>query len=82
MLSEIIIKKAIKADGTEITYEDKQGYWKVATLEEIRAKDYNLTPASYVGVAPIEEDGEPFKRKWKDSLVNYLQLWKNPKNLI
>jgi len=56
-------KKAIKADGTEITYEDKQGYWKVATLEEIRAKDYNLTPASYVGVAPIEEDGEPFKKK-------------------
>lgn len=58
-------KKAIKADGTEITYEDKQGFWKVATLDEIRAKDYNLTPASYVGVAPFERDTEPLEIKIK-----------------
>ncbi|NLI59547.1 MAG: N-6 DNA methylase, partial [Clostridium sp.] len=56
-------KKAIRADGAEITYEDKQGFWKVATLKEIRAKDYNLTPASYVGVAHIEVDVEPFEEK-------------------
>lgn len=64
-------KKATKADGTEITYEDKQGYWKIATLNEVRDKDYNLTPASYVGVAPIEEDGEPFEKKM-DRLINQL----------
>ena len=23
------LKKAIKSDGTEITYEDKQGFWKI-----------------------------------------------------
>ena len=64
-------KKAIRADGAKITYEDKQGFWKVATLKEIRAKDYNLTPASYVGVAPIEEDGESFEEKM-DRLINQL----------
>ena len=58
-------KKAIKADGTEIEYSDKQGFWKIATLEEIREKDYNLTPASYVGVLPIKKDDEPFELKIK-----------------
>ena len=58
-------KKATKSDGTEIEYADKQGFWKIATLEEIREKDYNLTPASYVGVVPIEEDKEPFDEKMK-----------------
>ena len=58
-------KKATKSDGTEIEYADKQGFWKIATLEEIREKDYNLTPASYVGVVPIEEDTEPFDEKMK-----------------
>ncbi|MEE4577417.1 class I SAM-dependent DNA methyltransferase [Paenibacillus polymyxa] len=55
--------KAEKMDGTEVTYADKQGFWKVATLKEIEEKDYNLTPASYVGIAPIEEDVEPFEAK-------------------
>ena len=58
-------KKATKSDGTEIEYADKQGFWKIATLEEIREKDYNLAPASYVGVVPIEEDTEPFNEKMK-----------------
>lgn len=56
-------KKATKADGTEIEYADNQGFWKIATLEEIREKDYNLAPASYVGVVPVEEDTEPFEEK-------------------
>lgn len=56
-------KKAKKADGTETNYEDKKGFWKIASLEEVREKDYNLTPASYVGVAPKEEDTEPFDIK-------------------
>jgi type I restriction enzyme M protein len=56
-------QKAVKMDGTEINYEDNQGFWKVATLEEVRSKDYNLTPASYVGVVPTREDCEPFDVK-------------------
>ena len=66
-------KKATKADGTEIKYADKQGFWKIATLEEIREKDYNLTPASYVGIAPVEEDTEPFDDKIS-RLVQELEL--------
>lgn len=67
--------KAIKVDGAEITYEDKQGFWKVATLEEIKAKDYNLTPASYVGIVPIEVDTEPFEKKM-ERLTKQLSLIK------
>lgn len=36
-----------------------------SNIKEIREKDYNLTPASYVGVVPIEEDTEPFEEKMK-----------------
>ena len=32
-------------------------------MEEIREKDYNLAPSSYVGVVPIKEDQEPFDVK-------------------
>lgn len=56
-------KKATKEDGTEIEYADKQGFWKIAILEEIREKDYNLTPASYVGISQVEEHDEPFDIK-------------------
>lgn len=58
-------KKATKSDGTEIEYADKQGFWKIATIKEIKEKDYNLTPASYVGILPIEKDDEPFELKIK-----------------
>lgn len=44
-------------------YEDKQGFCKKATLEEIRANDYILTPGRYVGIEEVEDDGEPFGDK-------------------
>lgn len=44
-------------------YEDKQGFCKKATLEEIRANDYILTPGRYVGIEEVEDDGEPFEEK-------------------
>ncbi|MDD2267925.1 MAG: class I SAM-dependent DNA methyltransferase [Eubacteriales bacterium] len=56
-------KIAVRSNGTEVSYEDQLGFCKIATLEEIRRKDYNLTPTSYVGVAPIKEDTEPFELK-------------------
>lgn len=56
-------KKAIKKDGTEIEYADKQGFWKIVKLEEVRQKDYNLIPASYVGVAYSKDIEEPFEEK-------------------
>ena len=56
-------KKAVRKDGTEISYADQTGFCKITTLNEIRAKDYNLTPASYVGIVMTKQDTEPFEVK-------------------
>lgn len=52
-----------KADGD---YEDVAGYCKSASLEDIKANDYVLTPGRYVGAAEIEDDGIPFEVKMKE----------------
>lgn len=44
-------------------YEDQPGFCKEATLEEVAKQDYILTPGRYVGIAEIEDDGEPFEEK-------------------
>ncbi len=44
-------------------YEDIPGYCKSATLEDIQANDYVLTPGRYVGIAEEEDDGIPFEDK-------------------
>ena len=44
-------------------YEDVAGFCKSATLDEIKANDYVLTPGRYVGAAAIEDDGIPFEVK-------------------
>ena len=48
-------------DGKD--YEDIPGFCKSATLEEIQKHSHVLTPGRYVGVAPQEDDGEPFEEK-------------------
>jgi type I restriction enzyme M protein len=49
-----------KKDGA---YEDIAGYCKSATLDDIKANDYVLTPGRYVGAADIVDDGIPFEIK-------------------
>ena len=44
-------------------YADIPGLCKRATLEEIKAKGYSLTPGAYVGVAPTEDDGVDFHQR-------------------
>ena len=44
-------------------YQDIAGYCKSATLEDIEANDFVLTPGRYVGAAEIEDDGIPFEVK-------------------
>jgi type I restriction enzyme M protein len=44
-------------------YEDVPGFCKAATLADIEANDYVLTPGRYVGAAEIEDDGIPFEHK-------------------
>ena len=56
-------------------YEDIAGFCKSATLDEIKANDYVLTPGRYVGAAAIEDDGVPFEVKMKElSQTLYQQM--------
>ena len=45
------------------TYADIPGLCKAATLEEIEAKGFSLTPGAYVGVAPTQDDGVDFHER-------------------
>ncbi|MCJ8268596.1 MAG: SAM-dependent methyltransferase, partial [Psychrosphaera sp.] len=47
-------------------YEDAPGYCKSATLDDIEANDYVLTPGRYVGAAEVEDDGIPFETKMSE----------------
>jgi type I restriction enzyme M protein len=54
---------AWRGEAKDGSYEDKPGFCKAATLEEIKANDYVLTPGRYVGAAEIEDDGVLFEEK-------------------
>ncbi|KZN41035.1 type I restriction-modification system subunit M [Pseudoalteromonas luteoviolacea] len=65
---------ALEAEPLE-PYEDKAGYSKAATLDDIKANDFVLTPGRYVGAAEIEDDGIPFEVKMKElSQTLYSQM--------
>ena len=44
-------------------YQDVPGLCRAATLEEIEAKGFSLTPGAYVGVPPAEDDGVDFHER-------------------
>ena len=44
-------------------YQDKAGFCKSATLDEVRNNNYVLTPGRYVGTEEVEDDGVPFDEK-------------------
>ncbi|NDV77492.1 class I SAM-dependent DNA methyltransferase [Dysgonomonas sp. 511] len=45
------------------TLENEKGYCAVVSIEDIAKQDYILTPGRYVGIAEVEDDGEPFDEK-------------------
>ena len=54
---------AWRGEQKDGTYEDKPGFCKSATKEDIASHDHVLTPGRYVGAAPLEDDGIPFETK-------------------
>lgn len=47
-------------------YQDQAGFSKSATIDDIKAHDYVLTPGRYVGAADVEDDGIPFEIKMRE----------------
>lgn len=47
----------------EGAYRDIPGLCKVAIREEVKEKNYSLTPGAYVGVAAVEDDGVDFAQR-------------------
>lgn len=47
------------------TYADVAGFCRSATLKEIRAHDFVLTPGRYVGAEEMDDDDEPFESKMR-----------------
>jgi type I restriction enzyme M protein len=44
-------------------YEDKPGFCKSATIDEVRVNNYALMPGRYVGTEEEADDGVPFEEK-------------------
>ena len=63
-------------------YADIPGLCKVATLEEIEAKGYSLTPGAYVGVAPAEDDGVDFHQRMTEIHKELLSLQEESDRLM
>ena len=51
------------AADASLAYADESGFAYSASLAEIKAADYALTPGRYVGAAEAEEDAEPIEEK-------------------
>jgi type I restriction enzyme M protein len=53
----------VSATDAALVYADSPGFAYSASLSEIKAADYALTPGRYVGAADVEDDGEPIDVK-------------------
>ena len=63
-------------------YQDIPGLCKVATREEIKEKNYSLTPGAYVGVAAVEDDGVDFAQRMAEIHQELLKLQAESNDLM
>lgn len=63
-------------------YQDVPGLCRAATLEEIEAKGFSLTPGAYVGVAPTEDDGVDFHERMTEIHKELLSLQEESNRLM
>lgn len=63
-------------------YEDKLGFCKKATLDEIKNNNYVLTPGRYVGVENNKEDDIPFDEKMKNITTELSKQFKESQELV
>ncbi|GGY44219.1 DNA methyltransferase [Bacterioplanes sanyensis] len=71
----------VVADDGEQGYADVAGFCKSATLDDIKANDYVLTPGRYVGAAEIEDDGELFEEKMQQLTQTLFQQMRDAQEL-
>lgn len=55
-------------------YKDVLGLCKIASIQEIKEKNYSLTPGAYVGVAEQEDDGVDFHERMNEIHAELAQL--------
>ena len=63
---EELAERIKRGDSKLAQYDDRAGFCKVATIEEMKANDYVLTPGRYVGAAEQEDDGVAFETKMRE----------------
>ena len=75
------------ADGSDVgrlmsdAYQDVAGFCRSASLADIQANDYVLTPGRYVGAAEVEDDGELFEEKMQQLTQTLFQQMQDAEKL-
>lgn len=78
---EELAERVKRGDSRLAQYEDQAGFCKVATIAEIKANDYVLTPGRYVGAAEQEDDGVAFETKMHELSKTLFEQMKQAEDL-
>ena len=62
-------------------YQDVEGFCKSVSIQEVAESNYMLTPGRFVGLAPEEEDNEPYEEKMKRLTSELSELFKESDRL-